>query len=1124
MSSPSMASNPNHHSLDAAKAASPENCKIEGLGLHAATVRQTAKFTILAHNESGEQIAAGGDTFFVAIRGASRVRARITDNSDGTYAVEYKPSVSGLYSISVSIFGIPLQGSPFAVSTITPAPDAVKCELRGDALRKAVSRHAHQFEVRFRDSLGQVAVAEDLDVYVVPLEPEVATTTSSLSDQEAGPPDADGRTGSEQPGVGGAMDPSSSAPHPAVPSLLSTYRKRKVKIEVGKKPLICRAGSDLDSEQIGQLYPGQMVTVVQAEEKDDGSIRALVEMVDEAEATRKTLESWWQPRDAASLSNEMEGLWMSDPALYSEILSGRLDSARSTGSLILTGRREKTQRTEREQDGGTSPPRAGIYDPFAVPSQSDYDNLSVAGSAAGRPFSPGRGSDSTSTSRQKRGLVGWVTLAKGGDELVRKRERLDAGQRRLHMQQWVRRQRLDKTVAAADAAAKAERHKRGHDRHDVGHARKVSPYQQELTCDPSGIGFAFGGVEPGTLHAHGQLHEVHKVFYSVGRVGKYQLHVALRKQALPLPGSPFSLEVLPGPAHAHSTQLVLPTPPVLRGEVGTGEGDGCRLTFATSDKMGNLCREGGAAVVGSAQHADQQVTCTVDDKGNGAYELHWSSKTSGSFQIHVKINDADVAGSPLQMKLTSCHPELGKTVVAIPESQKMVAGEMTAISLTFLDQFDNVSTPSSDYEFGMALLPEKSGEKVATCTPFAHVGRWEKEEAGEEYKLIFTPNQAGITDLHVWCVSGPQEKQERTPMPGSPWQVLVQSGKPDATVSAVDGFGIDHCAATNARKMPLRPAGDAEDAGVDRIIAGDVVYVRPTLSDPWGNPANVPDGELTIGLEQPDGEEVLLDYQAHVKGGLTSYEIRHETQLSGVHSMHLRLHGEAIKGSPVVYEIAPAAHEAQLSIVESDVLPPVLYADADPKYSFLVHMRDRYGNRVDTGGATIAARLQYVKQGMHDSNALNAHNHVVSQEDVGNGSYRVIFGLMSRGLNFSSPLTVQVIINLDRDPKEKPNGIDLPPVVCTFGLSPDVAAAAEAAKADAAKAKGGEKSAPASKKGGQPAAGPAPTNKRGSLIQDQDNVPSDSSASRPASRASETPEASKMQQEASNEPLVDGEK
>ena len=76
---------------------------------------------------------------------------------------------------------------------------------------------------------------------------------------------------------------------------------------------------------------------------------------------------------------------------------------------------------------------------------------------------------------------------------------------------------------------------------------------QAALLDPTGVGFAFGGVSPGYLHAKGQLHEVHRVAYSVDRVGKYLLHVRLRKLARPVAGSPFALVVAPGPAHETTT-------------------------------------------------------------------------------------------------------------------------------------------------------------------------------------------------------------------------------------------------------------------------------------------------------------------------------------------------------------------------------------------------------------------------------------------------------------------------------------------------------------------------------------------------------------------------------------------
>ena len=55
---------------------------------------------------------------------------------------------------------------------------------------------------------------------------------------------------------------------------------------------------------------------------------------------------------------------------------------------------------------------------------------------------------------------------------------------------------------------------------------------------PVGVGFALGGVEPGRLHAKGKCVEVHKLFYSIGRAGRYLLHIGLRHQSQPLPGCP----------------------------------------------------------------------------------------------------------------------------------------------------------------------------------------------------------------------------------------------------------------------------------------------------------------------------------------------------------------------------------------------------------------------------------------------------------------------------------------------------------------------------------------------------------------------------------------------------------
>ena len=132
-------------------------CKVTGRGLNEAAVRHTSEFVIEAHDGRGSRKITGGDAFFVAIRGASRVRARITDNNDGTYKVEWKPPQSGTYSIAVSFFGNPLPGSPFTLTASTPVPFAQNCIAKGDALNNAIARSTQSFQVSFKDKLGNVS-------------------------------------------------------------------------------------------------------------------------------------------------------------------------------------------------------------------------------------------------------------------------------------------------------------------------------------------------------------------------------------------------------------------------------------------------------------------------------------------------------------------------------------------------------------------------------------------------------------------------------------------------------------------------------------------------------------------------------------------------------------------------------------------------------------------------------------------------------------------------------------------------------------------------------------------------------------------------------------------------------
>ena len=94
------------------------------------------------------------------VRGASALRARVFDNSDGTYTCRFCPSTSGKYSVTITLNGISLPESPFTVAVIPARPDPANCTVKGEALHAAIARDPSAFEVSFVDGLGQLTHAE----------------------------------------------------------------------------------------------------------------------------------------------------------------------------------------------------------------------------------------------------------------------------------------------------------------------------------------------------------------------------------------------------------------------------------------------------------------------------------------------------------------------------------------------------------------------------------------------------------------------------------------------------------------------------------------------------------------------------------------------------------------------------------------------------------------------------------------------------------------------------------------------------------------------------------------------------------------------------------------------------
>lgn len=320
----------------------------------------------------------------------------------------------------------------------------------------------------------QTAQAVDLDVYVEPMpiagvaSTKVQTKKAEVAVDEAAPAEPEKKVEKRGSDKGKRAHVKISPPDDDAPPAMQVEeplgeeeitdiapgepekatRSRTIRVKVGGAPLLIRAREDLDSPIIGQLHPGQMVTVIQ-EKVTKGKVRAMIALESISRLPEAVLKSEASERFAA-LAASAESLAGTESALSPRaspvggVQSAELDalaSGRAATSDAASGQLE-TMTTEpvSHEEIAEKVAKGGI------------DGLA--------------------------GKIGWVTLMKDGKKLVTSRVRQSAGSRQQHLQQWVRR-------TANDQLQK------------VSGGHKLGTVALELSSDPSGLGFAFGGIHPG---------------------------------------------------------------------------------------------------------------------------------------------------------------------------------------------------------------------------------------------------------------------------------------------------------------------------------------------------------------------------------------------------------------------------------------------------------------------------------------------------------------------------------------------------------------------------------------------------------------------------------------------------
>ena len=883
-----------------------------------------------------------------------------------------------------------------------------------------------------------------------------------------------------------------------------------------RKPLVVRSGLELESEKLGQLYPGQRLTLLECVHTvEDGqpAVRASVALADENDGPELDLPARYDWRDAHVVRPQ----WLENVPTPRAKSPGR--TPRSPGSATRpvepplplpshengspfrsgtfapfghytatagpsssgssSGRRRssvtpRTPRTPTKPSSAQSSPvwassdqsspvwassDQAIATASAPPSSSFHASTSQTASDMPKPFpadpaprsSPPRGRGAA-TPRQP---IGWVTVHKGGRELVTPRGVLPAGERRQHQIMWARRVavyrrfggdamlamqaskavgagRLGK-VATAVALPMVDTHKRS-----KSTASYQSVYANELASDPKRIGFAFGGVDPGRLHAHGQIIEVHNVHYSIAMCGTYRLHVALRHDGVQLPGSPFVLKVSAGPASALTTAVLAHMLP-LRGVVGNSSESGCRVVLKASDMMGNACEAGGATIVCSGGDKKIEILSRVVDNNDGNYLLEWRSKVAGVFDAHVSVDGVPILGSPMPLTLTSEPPDLKQSELIGSGLTKAVAGKPADFRIKFKDRFGNAAQPSANLKFEMAMLPPVEGfEKKDRAEKTIIADRWKSAVAhpiegtwhGAEFEVKYVAEVAGDLELHVWCCA--EDDDKRVALPLSPFETHCAAGRAHVRGSSVEGFtrldpnaegrgkgtGLKQQATAQKRSQKRELRSTYEDS--NEILAGEPIVVRPRIRDKLGNNTAAAEGALSVTLTTPEGTELELMPNISIRSGLTNYDVRYEPQLAGRYAMHVRLAGAPIAGSPVDFECIPNLPDIGRSSYELPTDPECPISNAlfsQRKYSILLTVKDRCGNRVDHGGAAVAGRLQ-------SANLPPNQEALLEVEDHEDGTYDISMFL-------KGACDPKVIISLDKD-RQGEGGGEFAPIAMSF--------------------------------------------------------------------------------------------
>jgi len=129
---------------------------VEGKG---ARIGQNAPFTVQSKDQNGKPVPTGNDPYHVEVvrDNAGPVHVNFNDNGNGTYNGGYVPEAPGFYTVTITLGGENIQGSPF--HPLIEQGNAAKSYAEGPGLHGGKTDHPLQFKIHAVDPDGKKVTA-----------------------------------------------------------------------------------------------------------------------------------------------------------------------------------------------------------------------------------------------------------------------------------------------------------------------------------------------------------------------------------------------------------------------------------------------------------------------------------------------------------------------------------------------------------------------------------------------------------------------------------------------------------------------------------------------------------------------------------------------------------------------------------------------------------------------------------------------------------------------------------------------------------------------------------------------------------------------------------------------------